>query len=1304
MKLTKGQNAPLSGSSITVTASSAQSLDLIAVVADESGKVRSDRDLVFYNAPKHFSGVATVTSQGLVFDLSAAEHDVSKLHIIVTSDEKPVPAFELQFGGTGSTERYSFSDRPSNAETAVIGVELYRRGDAWKVRAVGQGYADGLAGLVRDFGVTVDEAPGAAVSIGASEPSPLPVANTVVATSTRPAPVSSAHRAATASSKAPAVPPVERTPRKVVVEHGQPFLEERAKRWADDTVSAVRTRDLSSSLENTVTKMAATFPRTEVQSSVDALRATHNTDRSRLAKSMNDLRGAIRTKYGSKLPNDWSTIPPANSYEAAIPHHTWVRSADALTTKIRASGTPLLKSQRLQQFDDLVGATNKLMLSYTGSLDSLQSEFDRTVAEVYRTAFTSFSSSAKSAATQSIAHWQKTLPVRLPKPHSTLGPVWLSKVAASDIRTGVAELKFPVGHVGCSGFDYGLTYSPGHPVETSLVAQGTVSLKPEEHSIPLILDLDKSGGFVTDSAVVLENVAIEMLALLPAGRVKIDGVDPVKLGASMNFLYGLGDAGPRIYGDKVWGSHNVAELLVELEAHVAFVTQKYLQGSHETLTSYNREAGEVAEPYRLVLLFDHPKAFSKDGRTKDEEALTRLKRLADVGRRAGVIILAQAPNKPSELAALGSAMTSTEDTTTTASLRLPTSLPKDNPVAATATHWTLSPYASPTAAQKSDLLAHIERQLAAAADVRVDPAKVFVLAQSEAQRAAAKGIRASETIADPDSPATWWTGESSNKVVTRFGRMGAANVASLQLNSGDYPAALVGGRTGSGKSVLLHSLILGWAMQYPPEELEFYLIDFKEGVEFKPYAAGNLPHARVVAIETNREFGISVLQSLDNEIEARGRAFKKVGGGEVNLDTYRRNTGILLPRIVLVIDEFHMMLEGDDEASRVAAALIERVVRQGRAFGVHALLASQSVSGSAQKIRVALDQIRSRLVLASSAKDSELLLADNNVDAHLLSKPGEGIINTKAGLRDANNRFQCAYWSGEARERAVQTMRDLANSRGYTRRPVVFEGNAEAHVEEFDHQLFQASSRIGALELPVGAPMSLSQPVSMTIARAAGGNLLIVNPEGEETLALLAASLLASGIAVDIVDFAALSEKWVDTFKAFTDHGAKLTRGRQMPSLLKELSDLIDERIALDDFHATSRVLMLAGVQRARDLTPDSPYGNDEPTPSELLTKLIKDGPEVGIHVIAWTDRYASFLRRFDISAGREFSHKLLGPMSESDSRQLADTSDAAELANSQYLYDDFDTGDQIRARRFAVQDPQWLIALASRAGASESV
>jgi len=77
---------------------------------------------------------------------------------------------------------------------------------------------------------------------------------------------------------------------------------------------------------------------------------------------------------------------------------------------------------------------------------------------------------------------------------------------------------------------------------------------------------------------------------------------------------------------------------------------------------------------------------------------------------------------------------------------------------------------------------------------------------------------------------------------------------------------LLAGRTGSGKSTLLHAIATNAALRYSPAELELYLVDFKKGVEFKNYATRDLPQAQVVGVESEREFGLSVLERLDREL------------------------------------------------------------------------------------------------------------------------------------------------------------------------------------------------------------------------------------------------------------------------------------------------------------------------------------------------------------------------------------------------------------------------------------------------------
>src|SRR5262249_36616137 len=153
-------------------------------------------------------------------------------------------------------------------------------------------------------------------------------------------------------------------------------------------------------------------------------------------------------------------------------------------------------------------------------------------------------------------------------------------------------------------------------------------------------------------------------------------------------------------------------------------------------------------------------------------------------------------------------------------------------------------------------------------------------------------------------------------------------------------------KTGSGKSTLLHALITNAALRYSPDELELYLIDFKKGVEFKVYAALELPHARVIAVESEREFGLSVLQRLDGELKARGDRFRELGVQD--LASYREADGDKnpLPRILLVVDEFQEFFVEDDKIAQDVALLLDRLVRQGRAFGIHVNLGSQSLGGA----------------------------------------------------------------------------------------------------------------------------------------------------------------------------------------------------------------------------------------------------------------------------------------------------------------------------------------------------------------------
>src|SRR3954471_3995607 len=160
-------------------------LDASALLLAANGKVRADDDFVFYNQPR--SREARVTHQdkagrqdALLVDLEGMPAVVETVAIAASTDGQPfgqVTGLYLELVDEGGAEVVRFDITDASTETAFVFGEIYRRQGAWKFRAVGQGWASGLAGLATDYGISVDDEPAAqAPSAAAAAPPPPPPA------------------------------------------------------------------------------------------------------------------------------------------------------------------------------------------------------------------------------------------------------------------------------------------------------------------------------------------------------------------------------------------------------------------------------------------------------------------------------------------------------------------------------------------------------------------------------------------------------------------------------------------------------------------------------------------------------------------------------------------------------------------------------------------------------------------------------------------------------------------------------------------------------------------------------------------------------------------------------------------------------------------------------------------------------------------------------------------------------------------------------------------------------------------------
>lgn len=872
-----------------------------------------------------------------------------------------------------------------------------------------------------------------------------------------------------------------------------------------------------------------------------------------------------------------------------------------------------------------------------------------------------------------------------------------------------------------------------------------------EMRVPALLTLDETPVFLVTADEEGRRPAVELLQLLmlrmftamPPGKVRFTILDPVGLGENFASFMHLADFDEQLIASRIWtDARQIEEQLTRLTAHMETVLQKYLRNEFATIHEYNAQAGEVAEPFQVLVVANFPANFS-------EAAARKLVSIATSGPRCGIYTLISVDRKQ----------------------RMPANFDlHDLTAAAVHLDWVASTRAArpgaPSAA--ADGTGHFRwrypafERLPLALD-RPPSAERF----NEVVRAAGRAAKDSMKVEVPFEQVApderdYWRGDCSQELVVPIGRAGARRLQYVRLGKGTSQHLLVCGKTGSGKSTFLHALITNAALYYSPDEVEFYLIDFKKGVEFKTYAAHQLPHARVIAIESEREFGLSVLERLDEELRRRGDLFRAVGVQDLP-DFRAARPAEPMPRVLLVVDEFQELFVEDDKLAQDAALLLDRLVRQGRAFGIHVLLGSQTLSGAYSLARSTMGQMAVRVALQCSEADAHVILNDErNEAARFLSRPGEAIYNDQNGLLAGNHPFQVVWLSESQRveylrrieERAAKSELEEPSARSSPLAPqIVFEGDQPADPAN-NAQLRETLVRgaNGASGAPqrawLGAAVAIKEPTAATFGRHAGSNLLVVGAWEESALGVLTNAVLALAVqnggrgerpaasgeeqgaesgeqrakSKELADSSHISP-FVFRSSSLASHCYILDGTRPESPLAgtwQQLAQALERHVEVGGPRDTARVIGQVAAELARrevageDEAPpiylvifnggrfrDLRRGEDDfsfstsrdkpPNTDKQWAEILANGPAWGIHSLVWCDSYNNVTRLLDRMALREFEMRVAFQMSAADSSSLLDSPAAARLRQHRGLFASEDLGTLEKFRPYGIPTAAWL-------------
>lgn len=677
---------------------------------------------------------------------------------------------------------------------------------------------------------------------------------------------------------------------------------------------------------------------------------------------------------------------------------------------------------------------------------------------------------------------------------------------------------------------------------------------------------------------------------------------------------------------------DIRKYLDEKERHIGNIIQNLLLGSVKSLYDYN-QAKENKESYHVIVIEDFPIGFNS-------ESLSLLQKILKNGVRAGVnVIMLVNEDK----------IDSSEDTRKAYNSSNMGQLERICSVYDLTKNNELIDFDSFT----EEHLRKIVQYVNSGVEIRKEEAILFadyMINQSE-----------------------WWQRRSAKYIEIPFGMSEDRQIQKLKITqeSGQNSAVVIG-IPGSGKSVFLHALICNAAINYSPDELNMYLIDFS-GVEFNSYALHNLPHARVIAPEAEREFGLSILNEL---VEEGARRMDLCRNNDVSniVDLKAKNPSLHIPRLLVIIDEFQKIFEiENDLISREANAKIHTIIQEFRKFGINLVLATQKLPSSSILPK---DLIANRVVFKSSPADfSSLISLPINGKVPQLHT-GECIYNSESGSPYDNHKVQGFLITKHDIDKLLNQISEFSDNLHYQRKHnmVVFRGN---DLPEFRNRrvarCHQTPSNIpDSIGIYLGESISIHETdVCAILRKESANNILILGGESHVAqriayYATISASTAHTDQSATFVTLNfmrredTLNEELQSVFESLPFSSQIVSKTAEIIESLTAIKEEIDERRKDEERPQDHIYLSIYAFQLARMFDKGGRRGDDVSESGVLLDYILKNGPAVGVFTIMQCDNWDNLSRIGNPLLS--FTYRVALQMTENDSNKIVGSSIASKL------------------------------------------